>query len=46
MNCVFVQIRCKPGKIFKVAEEITASTRKKFPVSWVHKILMREVATV
>ena len=23
MNCVFVQIRCKPGKIFKVAEEIT-----------------------
>ena len=23
MNCVFVQIRCKPGKIFQVAEEIT-----------------------
>ena len=22
MNCVFIQIRCKPGKIFKVAEEI------------------------
>jgi len=26
----------------KVAEQITKSTRKTFPVSWVHKILMRE----
>jgi DNA-binding Lrp family transcriptional regulator len=23
MNCVFIQIRCKPGQLFKVAEEIT-----------------------
>ena len=22
MNCVFIQIRCKPGQLFKVAEEI------------------------
>ena len=37
----------KKGKSYqKVAEEITASTRKKFPVSWVHKILMREVAII
>ena len=37
----------KKGKSYqKVADEITASTRKKFPVSWVHKILMREVATI
>ena len=37
----------KKGKSYqKVADEITASTRKKYPVSWVHKILMREVATI
>ena len=42
-----MQLMRKKGKSYqKVAEEITASTRKKFPVSWVHKILMREVATV
>ena len=42
-----MQLMRKRGKSYqKVAEEITASTRKKFPVSWVHKILMREVATV
>ena len=36
----------KQGKSYqKVANEITLSTRKKFPVSWVHKILMREVVT-
>ena len=38
-----MQLMRKRGKSYqKVAEEITASTRKKFPVSWVHKILMRE----
>ena len=38
-----MQLMRKKGKSYqKVAEEITASTRKKFPVSWVHKILMRE----
>ena len=42
-----MQLMRKKGKSYqKVAEEITISTRKKFPVSWVHKILMREVATV
>ena len=42
-----MQLMRKKGKSYqKVAEEITASTRKKFPVSWVHKILMREVATI
>ena len=42
-----MQLMRKRGKSYqKVAEEITASTRKKFPVSWVHKILMREVATI
>jgi DNA invertase Pin-like site-specific DNA recombinase len=42
-----MQLMRKKGKSYqKVAEEITVSTRKKFPVSWVHKILMREVATV
>ena len=41
-----MQLMRKKGKSYqKVAEEITISTRKKFPVSWVHKILMREVAT-
>ena len=41
-----MQLMRKKGKSYqKVAEEITVSTRKKFPVSWVHKILMREVAT-
>ncbi len=39
-----MQLMRKKGKSYqKVAEEITASTRKKFPVSWVHKILIREV---
>ena len=38
-----MQLMRKRGKSYqKVAEEITVSTRKKFPVSWVHKILMRE----
>ena len=38
-----MQLMRKKGKSYqKVAEEITVSTRKKFPVSWVHKILMRE----
>ena len=38
-----MQLMRKKGKSYqKVAEEITASTRKKFPVSWVHKILMRQ----
>ena len=42
-----MQLMRKRGKSYqKVAEEITASTRKKFPVSWVHKILMREVAII
>ena len=41
-----MQLMRKKGKSYqKVAEEITASTRKKFPVSWVHKILMREGVT-
>ena len=41
-----MQLIRKKGKSYqKVADEITVSTRKKFPVSWVHKILMREVAT-
>ena len=39
-----MQLMRKKGKSYqKVAEEITASTRKKFPVSWVHKILIRVV---
>ena len=38
-----MQLMRKRGKSYqKVADEITVSTRKKFPVSWVHKILMRE----
>ena len=38
-----MQLMRKKGKSYqKVADEITVSTRKKFPVSWVHKILMRE----
>ena len=38
-----MQLMRKKGKSYqKVANEITVSTRKKFPVSWVHKILMRE----
>jgi hypothetical protein len=38
-----MQLMRKRGKSYqKVAEEITASTRKKFPVSWVFKILNRE----
>ena len=42
-----MQLLRKQGKSYqKVANEITVSTRKKFPVSWVHKILMREVVTV
>ena len=41
-----MQLMRKKGKSYqKVAEEITVSTRKKFPVSWVHKILMREGVT-
>ena len=40
-----MQLMRKKGYSYKkVADEITESTRKKFPVSWVHKILMREVA--
>ena len=42
-----MQLMRKKGYSYKkVADEITESTRKKFPVSWVHKILMREVAVV
>ena len=41
-----MQLMRKKGKSYqKVANEITVSTRKKFPVSWVHKILMREGVT-
>ena len=39
-----MQLMRKKGKSYqKVAEEITASNRKKFPVSWVHKILIKVV---
>ena len=39
-----MQLMRKKGKSYqKVAEEITVSTCKKFPVSWAHKVLMREV---
>ena len=39
-----MQLMRKKGKSYqKVAEEITVSTRKKFLVSWVHKILIRVV---
>jgi len=38
-----MQLMRKKGLSYqRVAESITESTRKKFPVSWVHKILMRE----
>ena len=38
-----MQLMRKRGKSYqKVADEITVSTRKKFPVSWVFKILNRE----
>ena len=39
-----MQLMRKKGNSYqKVAEEITVSTCKKFPVSWAHKVLMREV---
>ena len=38
-----MQLMRKQGNSYqKVATEITVSTRKKFPVSWVFKILNRE----
>ena len=38
-----MQLMRKKGTSYqKVADQITKTTRKKFPVSWVHKILMRE----
>ena len=41
-----MQLMRKKGLSYqRVAESITESTRKKFPVSWVHKILMREGVT-
>ena len=42
-----MQLMRKQGNSYrKVADQITRSNRKTFPVSWVHKILMREVATI
>ena len=35
-------LRKKGNSYKKISEIVTKSTRKKFPVSWVHKLLNRE----
>ena len=41
-----MQLMRSEGKTFQfISDELTKSTRKKFPISWIHKILNREVQT-
>lgn len=41
-----MQLMRNEGKTFQfISDELTKSTRKKFPISWIHKILNREVQT-
>ena len=41
-----MQLMRREGKTFQfISDELTKSTRKKFPISWIHKILNREVQT-
>jgi hypothetical protein len=38
-----MQLMRKQGKTYQViSDELTKSTRKKFPISWIYKILKRE----